>query len=258
MGKDALQQLKNEGIFISDRPALKDSLLDNSFMSFVHQNESYKRDFLQKNYSYAFDGFSFKGQTDSSNQGYDDLMDTFVFSDLCAEHKFPAEFDAYFENEWNDTLSKIEKWEEVLLAELDLNINTSAIGHMVSCNYYPATRHFQTTSRGNTRLSAHPDVSLFTVFPFGVESGFTYKNPRGEWVELGKLENWTVFPGYFLECLTNGDLKALEHKVVLPIDRDLERTSYAFFSLPRPNTEWAINGMKVTPENYFEKYLNLF
>ena len=258
MRKDAVSQLKNEGLFVIDKPAMSDADLKICFRAFLENTKDYKKEFLQCYYDFAFDGYSFQGQEDSSNQSYDDLLDTFVFSDLRPVEKFPKAFHPYLNQGWKQALKQIELLEKDLIDDLNLNINQKNLAHMVSCNFYPPTGNFKNPARENTRLSAHPDVSLFTVFPFGVEEGFSYQNPNGDWIELAANNQWTVFPGYMLECLTDGKIKALNHKVVLPKNRTDERFSFAYFSIPRQNTTWVISGKSVSAEAYFEKYLNLF
>jgi hypothetical protein len=258
MSKDVLSKLKNEGLFVFDKPAIDDRDLKACFRSFLNQSKGYKDLFLQSHYKFAFDGYSYQGQTDSSNQSYDDLLDTFVFSDLRPVEDFPKEFHLYLIQEWKETLQDIKRIEFALIEALDLKVNQKDLAHMVSCNFYPPTKEFNKTARENTRLSAHPDVSLFTIFPFGVKEGFSYKNPNGDWVEIVANSNWTIFPGYLLECLTNGEIKALNHKVELPMNRSEERFSFAYFSIPRQNTHWEMGIERLRAEDYFEKYLALF
>ena len=258
MSKDVISQFKKEGLFVFDKPALSDPDLRTCFRSFLANSKNYKKRFLQCYYPFAFDGYSFKGQEDSSNQSYDDLLDTFVFSDLRPIEKFPSAFHAYLNSSWKDTLAQIQTIEAGLINELQLDIDPNNLAHMVSCNYYPPTINYKNPARENTRLSSHPDVSLFTVFPFGVEEGFSYQNPNGDWIELAANNNWTIFPGYLLECLTNGEIKALNHKVELPTNRSDERFSFAYFSIPRQNTAWQVFDKKISAEGYFEKYLKLF
>lgn len=258
MSKDVISQLKNEGLFVFDKPAINNADLWACFKSFLAQSEEYKQEYLQSYYSFAFDGYSFQGQEDSSNQSYDDLLDTFVFSDLSPIEKFPEAFHPYLSSNWKNTLTQIEAIESALIDKLKLGINQKDLAHMVSCNYYPLTEKFSKPAKENSRLSAHPDVSLFTIFPFGVEEDFSYQNPNGKWVELADNNKWTAFPGYLLECLSNGEIKALNHKVVLPKNRTAERFSFAYFSIPRQNTSWTCFEKTLSAEGYFEKYLDLF
>ena len=258
VSKDAIWQLKKEGIITLDIPALSSAQLEKGFSNFLKEPEAYKQQFLQRHFNFGFDGYSYQGQKDSSNQGDDDLLDTFVFSDLRAASEFPEAFQVYFKQGWLATLNSIKTIEQALASGLGLKIETQNLAHMVSCNYYPPTKMFATTARENTRLSSHPDVSLFTIFPFGVKEGFSYQNPNGDWVELAANSKWTVFPGYLLEATSNGKIKALNHRVVLPENRNEERFSFAFFSLPRQQTHWRFFNSMVTAEDYFEKYLSLF
>ena len=47
---------------------LQNKLIDSAFKEFMSQDISYRKQFTQKNYNYAFDGYSFLGQVDSTNQ----------------------------------------------------------------------------------------------------------------------------------------------------------------------------------------------
>ena len=132
------------------------------------------------------------------------------------------------------------------------------IGHMISCNYYPPTQPLDSSSNDNNRLSEHTDVSLFTIFPFGFDSDFYFQNEKGEWVNIKPTDDIIVFPGYLLECFTQGKWKALNHKVSLPKNRRNERFSFAYFSLPYPKRKFKIGKKKYSSESYFEQYLNLF
>lgn len=150
----------------------------------------YKQSFLQCYFDFAFDGYSYQGHEDSSNQSYDDLLDTFVFSDLRPIEKFPEAFHSYLNHGWKDSVAEIETIEATLIEDLKLDIDQKNLAHMASCNYYPPTESFKNPAKENTRLSSHPDVSLFTVFPFGVEKEFSFQSPNREWVELEANNHW--------------------------------------------------------------------
>ena len=59
-------ELKN-GYFKSNL-CLKDRLIDTVYKEFISKDFSYKKTYLQKKYNYGFDGYSYLGQKDSSNQ----------------------------------------------------------------------------------------------------------------------------------------------------------------------------------------------
>lgn len=61
---------------------------------------------------------------------------------------------------------------------------------MVSCNSCTPAEDFKSPPRENIRLSSHPDVSLFTIFSFGVEKGFSRQRPNGAWVDFKANNQW--------------------------------------------------------------------
>lgn len=254
--KDVLKILKNEGIFISDIPAISNTSVKKAFSSFISQPFDYKKQFLQKHYDYAFDGYSFYGQEDSSNQAYDDMLDTFVFSDLNHAHKYPNEFNSYLQSKWATDLQHIRNL-ELAVAE-ELGVDMTGFGHMVSANYYPPAKGFTESGEDNTRLSAHPDVSLFTMFPFGVTEGFSFQDKKGNWHTLPANNKVTIFPGYLCEVATRGEIKALNHRVDLPQNLNEERYSFAFFSLPKKGTAIKTKSGLLEAGSYFKMYLDLF
>ncbi|MFT5878633.1 MAG: isopenicillin N synthase-like dioxygenase, partial [Salibacteraceae bacterium] len=104
----------------------------------------------------------------------------------------------------------------------------------------------------------HEDVSLFTIFPFGFDSDFQYQNRGSEWQKIPATTDIVIFPESLLESFTNGEIKALNHKVVLPKTTNEKRFSFAYFLLPYPKREFTVNGKKIRSEDYFENYLALF
>lgn len=238
------------------------NILKSGFQSFLNENSDYKETFLQKTFKYGFDGYSFLGQKDSSNQYETDLLHSFVISDFCKKECFPKEFQSFMKHEWKTLQNKIRDLELSIIETLDIpelkEFYKSDIGHMISCNFYPKTEHFNFSAKNNTRLSEHTDVSLFTIFPFGFDSDFFYQNSKNEWVQIEATNNIIVFPGYLLEVFSKGKIKALNHCVKLPENRNSERFSFAYFSLPYPNRKFKMAGKNYTSESYFEAYLNLF
>lgn len=251
-----------DGIFKTDIPVVSDHLLKACFRTFLEQTDSYRKSHLQKNYGYAFDGYSYYGQQDSSNQAYDDLLETFVLSNFFPADKYPTEFSAFFKSEWTSLLKLITSIENRILSTFQnpqlLEIHSN-IGHMVSCNHYPAQQQFDHTAAENTRLSAHPDVSLLTIFPSGIDGDLQYETPDGLWKSISKTDKIIGFSGYLMERATDGKVKALNHRVKLSENRNKERFSFAFFSLPFPESPLTFKGQQpISGKEYFEQYLNLF
>ncbi|MFT7033894.1 MAG: hypothetical protein ACJA2S_002403 [Cyclobacteriaceae bacterium] len=251
-----------DGIIKTAIPAFSNQLLKECFHSFLDQEEGYRKSYLQTNYGYAFDGYSYYGQSDSSNQAYDDLLETFVFSNFFPKGKFPKEFSAFFSQQWNQLLHSISTIESQAIEAIGMSgVSNLAVnlGHMVSCNYYPAQEHFDHSAAKNTRLSAHPDVSLLTIFPFGIDGDLQYETPDGSWKNMESTQGIIGFPGYLMELVSGGKIKALNHRVKLSENRNTERFSFAFFSLPFRDAQLVFPNQKpVSGKEYFDKYLNLF
>ena len=103
-----------------------------------------------------------------------------------------------------------------LLTQLDipglLDFYLKNAGHMVSNNYYPPVQEFTSSAAGNTRLSAHPDASLFTVFPFGIDEELELElaGESGEsvWQSVDASGSILLYPGYLMEMWTHGAIKA--------------------------------------------------
>lgn len=259
---EEIQITMEDGIFKTNIPAFSNHLLKDCFRLFLNQNEGYRKNHLQKFYGYAFDGYSYYGQKDSNNQAYDDLLETFVFSNFFPKEKFPAEFAPFFEQEWNELLQCISKLEQTIISTLSptkiADIH-KGIGHMVSCNYYPAQHNFHHSAAENTRLSAHPDVSLITIFPFGVDGDLEYQTTDGSWKTLIPTDHIVGFSGYLMDLATGGKIEALNHRVRLSNNKNSERFSFAFFSLPFPDTQLSsLEERTISGKEYFEKYLALF
>lgn len=237
-------------------------LIQKGLLDFIEHDSAYKSQYLQKNYHYGFDGYSYMGQEDSTNQYATDLLHSFVISDFEKQENFPKEFNPFFKKDWMVLEAKIRELELEIIKELDypglLEFYQQHMGHMISCNYYPPTQPIDENLDVNTRLSEHTDVSLFTIFPFGFDSDFYFENEKGEWVNIAPTNDIIVFPGYLLECFTLGKWKALNHKVSLPKNRTKERFSFAYFSLPYPIRAFIMAQKEYTSERYFEQYLNLF
>ncbi len=246
------------GIVETAIPKSSDRNLQFAFKNFIKQPESYKKEFLQVYYNCGFDGYSFLGQKDSLNQYDTDLLYSFVLSEFSKQARFPKEFHVFLQNDWTNLVSKIKTIELYIIEQLKIEglktFYENTIGHMVSCNYYPKV---SLTNNISLRLSKHKDVSLFTVFVFGTNDGFSYQNFSNKKEALHASNNVVIFPGYLLEFLTKGKYKALEHQVDFTADNK-ERFSFAFFSLPKPFQSIKFNDFQFTSESYFKNYLALF
>lgn len=250
------------GYFQTKSRSFPSERIQNGWINFVQRNREYKSQFMQKKYGYGFDGYSFMGQKDSSNQYATDLLHSFVISDFQNSENFPREFDLFFEKDWQELQDKIRSLELEIITQLDYpglaDFYLQHIGHMISCNYYPSTETVISKALGHVRLSAHTDVSLFTIFPFGFDQDFYFENAKGEWLNIPATTDIVMFPGYLLERFSQGKWKALNHKVALPRSRKKERFSFAYFSLPYPERKFYMGGERQSSESYFAEYLRLF
>lgn len=209
--------------------------------------------FLQKHIDSVFDGYSFQGQTDSLNQGADDLVYTFVLSEFTEASKFPVEFQSFLNQEFKAISKSLSNLEKHLEKELQLTINHAQVGHMVSCNFYPA--HGENVH--SLLLSEHPDVSLFTIFPFGVDDQLEYED-HGIWKSFPASDTMVIFSGFFAETISKGRIKALNHRVKARAKNNLERFSFAFFSIPAPKQKFTYLNETFFTEDYFKSYIALF
>ena len=259
--------LKSSGYLITSGAALDGSELLEAFRTFIRRVRDYQLRFLQKHYGYAYDGFSYYGQIDSSHQAEDDLISTFVLSEFYPADRYPDEFQGFLNGSWKEIVQAVRSLETDLLTQLDipglLDFYHRNAGHMVSNNYYPPLRQFTATAAGNTRLSAHPDASLFTVFPFGIdeelELQLTGESGESVWQSVDASDSILLYPGYLMEMWTHGEIKAMNHRVRLSNDSAAERFSFSFFSLPFPLREFEMPGRgRMTSEEYFEAYGALF
>lgn len=236
-----------------------DKHLKRAFKKFLEKPLDYRKEFLQTHYNFAFDGYSYLGQKDSKNQYETDLLHSFVLSQFTSKKEFPKEFQSFLTSEWKTILTAVKKIELEIIKKLDIpnlkDFYTNAIGHMISCNYYPKVDSNNQINK--LRLSKHKDVSLFTVFVFGATNGFSYENSLNQKLNLGTTENVVVFSGYLLEFLTQGKYAALEHQVNFTKTNE-ERFSFAFFSIPKPNQDLIFNNTQFTSDSYYERYLSLF
>ena len=265
--RQSVDSLRSSGYLVTTCAALDRTELKEAFRSFICRDRDYQLRFLQRQYGYAYDGFSYYGQSDSSHQAEDDLISTFVLSEFFPMERYPVEFQGFLKGRWKEVVQTVRSLEIELLTQLDipglLDFYRNNAGHMVSNNYYPPVQQFTTTAAGNTRLSAHPDASLFTVFPFGIDEELELEQAgeSGEpvWQSVDASGSILLYPGYLMEMWTHGAIKAMNHRVRLSNDRAAERFSFSIFSLPYPLREFEIPGRgRMTSEAYFDAYGALF
>lgn len=249
-------------IFNTHMPGKDDTQLRTALRNFVLQDAAYKKPYLQANFAKFQEGYSYWGQTDSTNQDYRDMLHSFVISEFHSPTDFPKEFQPFFAEQWDELQTAVRNSELALIEQLNISglaeLYHSSLGHMVSCNYYPPIADAPVTAIDNTRLMRHIDVSLFSTFVFGVDSGFSYLDQQGKLVELGKQTQIISFPGYLLEVLTEGKIKALQHQVNLPENREQERFSFAFFSIPKLDSQLQLGSVNLSGEQYLKQYLSLY
>jgi hypothetical protein len=255
-----------QGIMITDIPLLTADSAILSLRHFMQRDVAYRCRFLQKSYGYGFDGYSHYGQADSTHQAADDMLHSFVFSDFYPVERYPQEFQGYINAHWPALTRTLRDIELAILDRLSIKGGVSQyrahMGHMMSANYFPPPGDFLRPSQGNSRLSEHPDVSLFTVFPFGIDRDFEYQDEQDRWHKVPSVDTMLIFPGYLMEWMSGGAIKALNHRVSLNGESDRERFSFAVFSLPYPVTtlyrEIGQEVQSISAEAYFRDYLSLW
>ncbi|MCY3984834.1 MAG: hypothetical protein OXE85_13070 [Roseovarius sp.] len=249
-------------IFETDMAQRSDATLREALRNFVAQPDARKAPFLQDRFDHGFDGYSYWGQSDSKNQYDTDMLHSFVISEFTPPECFPAEFQRFFDTEWESLRKTVRGMEREIIASVNMpglnDLHERSIGYMVSCNYYPSTRGARQTARGNTRLSRHKDVSLLTTFVFGLDAGLSYLDADGKVREMGQKRHILSFPGYLMEVLSEGRIPALNHQVDLPEEARSERFSFAFFSVPKPGSLLCLPRVKMSAEDYHQRYLSLF
>lgn len=262
MFKDLKLKIRDGGFISTNIPAYTDGVLRTALRRFLALPSLEQQQYSQKELSIAFDGYSYIGQKDSLNQYDKDLLHSFVLSNISREESFPQAFQKYLKQEFLEQLVFIRKLEKEVLKTLGFPESRvfyeEHIKHMVSCNFYPELDVATQKIMPADRLSFHTDVSLFSVFLFGLEAGFVYEKPTGEKVVLDTIDEMVLFPGYFMELLTKGKIRALKHGVVLPENRTEERFSFAFFSIPKPDAILELSSFKGSGSEYYQHYLNQF
>ena len=229
---------------------LSSDLLQSSFQEFLNKEDAYKLQFTQNNYSFGFDGYSFLGQPDSTNQYPDDPLHSFVLSTETPIELFPKEFHEFLSRGFPEILKTISHleggWITEHFSKTEHHIYQEQMGHMISCNYYPAG------SKTHSLLSTHKDVSFITTFPFGNPPGLHTQKDQ-TFCSFDDTEHIFGFPGFFAEKITLGTQEATAHKVET-MDNKQDRFSFAFFSLPKSGA----TGSWGNTNSYFSEYLNLF
>jgi len=251
ISQSQIDYFKEVGIWYTGIPALDPSTHISSMRSFLSREFEYKKAFLQTKLDALFEGFSYMGQEDSANQYAADQLYTYVISDFFDPKLHANEFSPLMQAQ-KSLIPQISRIERQLLAALSpdlLAFYNQSIAHSLSANYYP---------EGGTsalRLTEHPDGSLLTVFPFGMDEQFQYEAPDGSWEMIEKTNEIVCFSGYLMELMTG--IKALNHKVEKP-GAQQERFSFAYFSIPKPNSTFSTKEGELTTEAYFKQYLSLF
>tara|TARA_R110002073_G_scaffold307734_1_gene477485 strand:+ start:10516 stop:11385 length:870 start_codon:yes stop_codon:yes gene_type:complete len=255
-------------LILTDIPVLPVAPILQATEGFMQSTMCCRRGYLQKRYGFGFDGYSHCGQADSTHQAPDDLLHTFVFSDAYCPEQYPQAFQPYIRESWPTLTRQLRRLETAMLDALPVDLThwyQQSVGHMMSANYYPPQQHFNAVAAGNTRLSAHPDVSLFTVFPFGLDSAFEYEDRHGQWHPAPETDTMIAFPGYLLEWMSDGRIKALNHRVRLDADPARKRYSFAVFSIPMPDATVSRvplapgeSPLHLTAQAYFEQYGSLW
>jgi hypothetical protein len=251
ISQSQIDYFKEVGIWYTGIEAKNSQFHISGLNRFLSKDARYKNNFIQRKFNQHFEGYSYLGQEDSLNQGRDDQVFTYVLSDFVNSTLHPTEFQELIQYQ-TELIKIISDLEKEILTAIDhslISLLESSMGHMLSANYYPQSNDTQ------LRLTAHPDVSLFTVFPFGLDKEFQFEMPDGSWQTLEKTDEIICFSGYLLQCLTG--IKALNHKVEKKGFQN-ERYSFAYFSIPKPNTQFKIENEEVASEKYFSRYLSLF
>ena len=251
ISQSQIDYFKEVGIWYTGVPSLDPATHLSCLRTFLAREEAYKSKFLQTRLNSLFEGYSYMGQEDSSNQYADDRLFTYVLSDFFDSSRHAPEFQPLLE-EQQVLIPQIRQLErallEVTVPEL-LDFYDHQVAHSLSANFYPSG------GEEALRLTAHPDGSLLTVFPFGMDQEFQFERPDGSWHSVEKTDEIVCFSGYLMECMT--PMKSLNHKVE-KLGVQSERFSFAYFSIPKPDAVFDMKGKKVTSEEYFARYLSLF
>ena len=118
--------------------------LENAFKEFLSKSTRYKKSFIQSKYDYGFDGYSYLGMKNSTNQYAYDLLHSFVISDQQPTCAFPKEFRHFIRKYWNDLINKVATIEKEIILKLPNEFQSQIqefhnkhSGYCASLNYYP-------------------------------------------------------------------------------------------------------------------------
>lgn len=251
ISQSEVDHFKKTGIWYTGVPSLDPSTHVSCLRTFLSGEDRYKEQFLQTKLNTLFEGYSYMGQQDSSNQYADDQLYTYVISDFFDPTLHADEFQPLIQTQ-QELIPYIASLEKQLISALSkdlLSFYDNEVAHSLSANYYPSG------GKDALRLTEHPDGSLLTVFPFGMDEEFKYEMSDGSWQTIKKTNEIICFSGYLMECMT--DIKSLNHKVEQKGPQK-ERFSFAYFSIPRPGSVFTMKGQEVSTETYFKQYLSLF
>ena len=166
--RQSAELLRSRGYLVTTCAAVDSSELQEAFRTFIGRDRDYQLRFLQKQYGYAYDGYSYYGQSDSSHQAEDDLISTFVLSEYYPVERYPVEFQSFLNGSWQGLLQTVRSLEIDLLTQLDipglLSFYQTNAGHMVSNNYYPPVQRFTNTRSRQYDGSRHTPMPLCLLF----------------------------------------------------------------------------------------------
>ena len=238
------------GLWKFDSGKYDSQIFQYRFAQFLQRPFQERLRFTQKAFDNTYDGYSYPRQKDSYNQGDLDELHSFVVTPIAKKRVLPEEMNFLKLPFWQTLHATVQDIEQNLINLLEVDV-TGSLLPMLSCNYYPAK------NKKWPGLEAHPDISLFTHFPFGSDGYTEYQLADGSWLKFPKTNQWLVFTGYFIEWLSRGRIKALNHRVgTLPAH--LPRYTFAWFTIPSPQSRWEIGEKELTGTAYHQAYLDLF
>ncbi|MGB0404320.1 MAG: 2OG-Fe(II) oxygenase family protein [Salibacteraceae bacterium] len=229
--------------------------LKTAMSEFLNRPLSYRMKFAQKHFEEGFDGYSYPGQLDSINQGYDDHLHSMVLSSSHELERFPMEFHEFLKKSFSGLIDEISEGLALPVIEQKLGLENQ-LTFSLSVNYYPS--FIDSEQPAGPRLTEHVDGSLITVFPFGFDEGLNIFIDN-EWKELAPNTSTVAFPGYMMGLASNNEITPLKHRLSWPKDISTERFAFAFFIVPKPNEILGLpNGKELTTQEYYKRYLALF
>lgn len=114
-----------------------------------------------------------------------------------------------------------------LLSGLGLDTR-SALWLFAQFNSFPPVCDLPLFGKDKTRVGAHVDPGLLTLFPWGVSDGLQIKNPNGVWQAIPQPRSKNailILPGELMELVSHGQVRAMAHRVRLPEQGDQPRFS---------------------------------